>query len=828
MRARTGLVVVPSPRLMRLAASSFFLLTSFYCLLAFFPYTYQAFIQAPPYEWMQWFAERHALLYWLVLGALLAGEALGRRRKSVLAVTGIQALPVAYLSFHPLLRGLQSDWSAYSWSLAALLPILALAVAELWSGSGQRGEENAAPGYASYPNQMAVAAGLAVGYGIAAGGNGPDWLSGIKAWELTGWSTLSHIVVAVAAVSVVNLAGLASTRTSHPRRNRRWAMAILAAIALWWLTLNFLSSTFGLRGWPAHTYAGLLAATLACLGLSFSASQPSEATAVPGKAYRIALLPIAGAAAFAGAILVPLVMRGGDWDGILQRSLTAASWLLLAWAVQRLWPRRAPYSLPAIVALLAVSLAIYAALRQSAFLWSSLGSSDDDVAREMERYSVADLSFGMAHSLLGNGPGRSCDQLCGILLQYTDIRDVKVNKDVALASGLGTAPDQLPNIFILVVDSLRPDYLGAYNPEAHFSPHLDRFASESVVLKNVYTPYAGTTLAEPAIWSGTLLLHSHYMQPFHKVNGLEKLAQAHGYRMVISYDTVLREVLSPSDEMLRLDLDKERWNEFEACSSLREAEAALDAREADPGPVLFYAQPMNLHQFAINDMPRPGEDWQTPGFNRRVSWALHQVDECFGEFIRHLKDRGIYENSIVVVTSDHGDSLGDGGRFSHSLAIFPEIIRVPLVIHLPERFRREMIYDDSGILSLTDITPSLYYLLGYRDIPVNPVFGRPIFVRSRQELERYRREELLLASDVRPVYGVATEAGRYLYAVEASPQKSYFFDLAADPTAQHNQVTPDIKKKYDQLVLERLGTIADFYGYHPKLGATLAASDSRP
>ena len=69
-----------------------------------------------------------------------------------------------------------------------------------------------------------------------------------------------------------------------------------------------------------------------------------------------------------------------------------------------------------------------------------------------------------------------------------------------------------------------------------------------------------------------MLLHSHYMQPFSRVNGLEKLANTDDYQMIVSYDDILKQILSPSDNLTKLDGDKQLWNQFEACSTLGQLE----------------------------------------------------------------------------------------------------------------------------------------------------------------------------------------------------------------------------------------------------------------
>jgi arylsulfatase A-like enzyme len=234
-----------------------------------------------------------------------------------------------------------------------------------------------------------------------------------------------------------------------------------------------------------------------------------------------------------------------------------------------------------------------------------------------------------------------------------------------------------------------------------------------------------------------------------------------------------------------------------------------------------------VHQFARNDVPGPAsQHWpDRAGLNTRITYEVHWVDSRLGEFFNYLKQRGMYDDSIIIVTSDHGDATGEFGRVSHSTSIWPEIMHVPLIIHLPPKMRGHLVYDDTRLSTLTDITPTLYYLLGHRPLRQNPLYGRPLFAETRQELDRYQPKDLLLASDVRAVYGILTADGQYLYTVYDSPAQSYLFDLAADPNAEHNILTAPLKQRYDEEIIEHLQLIGDFYGYKPGVGSLLASSE---
>jgi hypothetical protein len=581
-------------------------------------------------------------------------------------------------------------------------------------------------------------------------------------------------------------------------------------------------------GWAAQIYAISVSVAVTLLGCSLILPfvQPREVGAESSAGSSRKLLPLSIALAFSLLMVaLPAVIQGADWDGVIQHTVALAGWLVLGVCAYQIRAPKANYSMAAMLGVLLLAGFGYKSLQACEIFWGKpLGKTDDDITRAMESYAVHDASFDLANHALGNGREQPCGDLCRILREYTNIPNFKPQTEVKLVDPLIPVQGERPNIFIFVIDSMRPDYLGAYNSKADFSPNLDAFAHDGVVIHNVYTQYAGTGLSEPAIWAGTLLLHDHDLGAFSKVNSLEKLATVDSYQMVVSYDTYLRQLLSPSDDLVRLDADK-RWNQCEICSTLQQTQQVLDGNANPSRPVFFYAQSMNVHQFAHNDLPRmTAENWHIrPGFVNRIAYEVHQVDQCMGDFFTYLKQRNMYDNSIIILTSDHGDATGEFGRYSHSLSIYPEVIRVPLIVHLPKKMRDTLVYDDNRISALTDIAPTLYYLLGHRPVIANPMFGHPLFMESQAELHSYHRDELFLASDERAVYGILADNGRYLYATYDSPAKSYLYDLASDPTGVNDVLTPALKKEYDERIIGHLQAIGAFYGYKPKFSTLLTA-----
>jgi len=808
----------------------YLLLTSLYCLLAFLPYTYYFLIKAPAYAWMPWFAQHHALLYWFALGVAAVGYWPGKKTTSHTGIYLALILPGLYLLARPLLPLLQSNRSAYIASLLALMTLILTAAAgarEYWIRLDSKSS-----GCFRYSTAVLTAVLVAVlysgGTALSAYLETGSLVFHLQEVELSAWSVLSHVLVAVLIFSALNLITLLSGKTRYSGQVRTGLIAGLCFAFLWMGLERFMTNFLSFEGWMAQLYAASLAAAMAIFAgsivLPFLVPQDRLSTESLRQHSRAGAMVIAALTA-AGAVALPSLIRGGDWNGVLQGTCTLIFWLVLSVCLYRLRPHAKRYSVAAILAVLLVSAFAYKGLQASEVIWARpLGDTDDAISRRMEAYASQNASFQLVHELLGNSRGERCGDLCRILREYTDIRNASAI-EVPLVNSLTPGKRYRPNIFLFVIDSLRPDYLGAYNPRVDFTPNLDALARDSVALHNVYTQYAGTSLSEPAIWAGAMLLHAHYQQPFLKMNNLEKLAQADDYQLIVSWDEVLRQILSPADGAIKLDTDKPLWNQLEACSTIRQAESVLDRR--DPArPVLFYAQPKNVHQFAHNDLPRATKaNWiYRPGFNNRVAYEVHQVDGCIGGFVSYLKARGMYDDSVIIITSDHGDATGELGRSSHSTIIYPEIIRVPLIVHLPAKWQQGFVCDDHRVSALTDITPSLYYLLGHRPIRHDPMLGHPLFTTTRQELESYSHPDLFLASDVRAAYGILDDNGRFLYVTYDSPPESYLFDLGGDPDGLHNVLTPQLKQQYDERIIQYLQQVGNYYDYRPGMGSLLASA----
>jgi membrane-anchored protein YejM (alkaline phosphatase superfamily) len=163
------------------------------------------------------------------------------------------------------------------------------------------------------------------------------------------------------------------------------------------------------------------------------------------------------------------------------------------------------------------------------------------------------------------------------------------------------------------------------------------------------------------------------------------------------------------------------------------------------------------------------------------------------------------------LTSDHGDSLGEDGHWGHAYTIYPEVLQIPLIVHLPAQLRGQVRYDPSSLAFSADITPSLYALLGHGPIKRNPVLGRSLFGLPGDPAGLDPNDASLVASSYGAVYGLLTRGGRHLYIADATEYRDYAFDLTPSPRARPIDRAEQAAAR--QQIQQKILEINKFYGF---------------
>ena len=798
----------------RLVFSAFCFVTSLYCLIAFIPFTYQQVIEFRVVSWTSGFAQYHPWLYWVALACAawtLRNDYRRGTRALVATVVAAGVITGVGLSVSPLLPGLGNDAASLGWAAAWLLPLCAVALVDL-AGSGRR-IVWARPAEGQHDRLLRTClltgGALALVYAAIQPVRARGIVIGLASAGVVAWSLILHLVVFVAIFLVLAIIVRVASMWRRPALAEFVLAAVVCMATLTWVidTLIFAAvSLVDATGQMLAVWFGI------ALGLMLAgwAVRLAGAGEPVSSGIELALLPInalAGRSKIARGLMLVVWMGSAcwlaavtsamDWNYLFQKLGAITIWTVgFGWIYaaigsdrhvgHRAWVVR--WAVPAaVVAIFATATAVPASM-----MMFHLPAGTNSAT--IDHYAAYDVSFHIVHDLTRFEASPSRGAMAGfyaLLRRHTNIpRTVTITApDVALVPVFRAPSGRLPHVFFLAIDSLRPDYLSPYNPAVTFTPAIERFAAESTVFRHAFTRYGATGLSEPALWTGTAVPHQQYPNEYWRMNSLQKLLEAGQYRAFVSKDHILQRLLAPWPALTDLDQGRNA-RDYDVCRTLSELEDKITTRDrADVRPLFAYTQPQNVHIAAITreggTVPA-GEFY--PGFYAPYASRVHRLDTCFGQFIDVLRREQLYDDSLIILTSDHGESIGEEGRWGHAYTLFPEVLKIPIFVHLPAWMRG--VGADPDLIAFTvDLTPTIYYLLGERPITNNPLFGRPLFTERPDEVTPYLRSRYVAASSYGPVYAVISDAGRSLYIADGVSDREYAFDLTTGPGGTSRPVT---------------------------------------
>ena len=444
-----------------------------------------------------------------------------------------------------------------------------------------------------------------------------------------------------------------------------------------------------------------------------------------------------------------------------------------------------------------------------------------------------------------------------------------------LAAACARAPER-PNVLLITVDTLRIDRLSSLGHARPTTPELDALAAEGLLFTHCQSPRAKTTPALASLMTG-LYPHEHGVRDLtmplgRSVPVLAEALRDAGYRTgAIVGNFVLRRELSglergfqrwteelpdtqgvPPDDVpqrratsmtdgalaelglagapARLAPGGEPWflwlhymdphGSYDPPSEHRRFESsAPDPIPPDPG-----SRPGELNRYWVAEYYVPDEARLADGtidaarVRDRYDGEVHYVDAEIGRLVDALRADGRLADTIVIVTADHGESLGEHSYwFEHGRHAYEVTCRVPLIVRLPDAMRRRPAPGrrDSD-LSLVDLTPTLLELLdlpqlrrldgvdpsGQRGVPRDRLllegdpqagtFSRAVFC---EKIERAEKSQTIQTKAVR--FGDWKLIRRYtqLFEPGAGPDErelivlsEELYDLAADPYETVNRI----------------------------------------
>jgi arylsulfatase A-like enzyme len=308
---------------------------------------------------------------------------------------------------------------------------------------------------------------------------------------------------------------------------------------------------------------------------------------------------------------------------------------------------------------------------------------------------------------------------------------------LCVSLGLVGCSDEKPRVrkaILVSIDTLRPDFLGTYNPGLDTSPNIDQLAERSTVFSNVLSHAPSTTIShKSALYSVYPAVHKTRRDQVPEENvtapvealrqggfvtaaivGGGGLAPEIGFpRGFDSYEVLPR--LATGQQLETLKKSSRSWlrahhqDDFFLFLHMYQPHCPYSPPEKYAQRYAGWYQgdvdPVDKCGSYYNNREMSADDYRY--VRDLVKGEVAYADEFIGELLAELVRLGIDDETMIVLMSDHGDSLGERGYVGHNLLVNIQL-RVPLIVHLPGTVPGRI----DAPLELIDVMPTIFRALG--------------------------------------------------------------------------------------------------------------------
>ena len=355
------------------------------------------------------------------------------------------------------------------------------------------------------------------------------------------------------------------------------------------------------------------------------------------------------------------------------------------------------------------------------------------------------------------------------------------------------------NVLLVTFDTTRADHIGCYGNDDARTPNLDALAADGVRFARAFATVPLTTPSHSSIMTGKYPI-AHGVRD----NGMFVLSDQHE-----TLAEVLRDAGWRTGAAIAAFPLLERWGvaqgfEFYDDHVSRSQENLLGQRTLEKTRIFFDERPAGLvneallpwldehhdepffawaHYFDPHQPLEPPPPWDQLLLSDPYLAEIAYADQSFGRLIERLKSLGVYDRTMVVMTADHGEGLGEHRETTHSLQIYNSTMHVPLIVRLPSGPAGTVVETP---VSSVDILPTILDVLGVE--PPEGVQGRSLraeFAGSDDEGVPLYAETLSprLGYNWGELRGLFADGYKYIFG-----PRPELFSLDADPDELENLV----------------------------------------
>jgi arylsulfatase A-like enzyme len=320
----------------------------------------------------------------------------------------------------------------------------------------------------------------------------------------------------------------------------------------------------------------------------------------------------------------------------------------------------------------------------------------------------------------------------------------------------GSVNKPVRRVILLTIDTLRRDALSTYGSVTR-TPNLDALAADSVVFENAYSPASWTGPSFASMMTGVSVFVHEYQRfedgyPVGLRSMGEYLRDAGYHTAALGYNYFLTEHISggqlprgfdyydmqprePSPLTLAVQtyrlLYPQRFIGLSTTNGItaaaqrwvvdnREREFAFWMHYYDPHepyePPAEFAPPSEAREEAGRNAGSGGEAKRIGLRAQLYEGEVRFVDANVGRFLQTLKDNGLYDETLIVMTSDHGEEMYEHHNAGHGQSLYQELLRVPFMVKLPKSLQgpAEAGRHVSQPVSMVSLLPTMLDLCGIR------------------------------------------------------------------------------------------------------------------
>ena len=269
---------------------------------------------------------------------------------------------------------------------------------------------------------------------------------------------------------------------------------------------------------------------------------------------------------------------------------------------------------------------------------------------------------------------------------------------------------RISNVLLISIDTCRADYLSCYGFDRLTTPQIDEIARQGMLFQRVQTPVPITLPAHCSMLTGLYPPTHHVRENIgYKLNDscltLAEILRQQGYDTAGIVSAIVMDRQFGLNQGFNSYLDEFEPPQRTARDTAELAREFLDDHQGKP----FF---LFLHYYDPHEPYEPPEPYASQYADNLYAGEIAYTDYCIGRVMDKLKELDLYDSTLILIVSDHGEGLGEHNELLHAYYVYQSTIHVPFVIKGPG-VAAGVVYQDT--VSLVDIVPTI---MGSLNLPL--------------------------------------------------------------------------------------------------------------